>query len=347
MLRLPWISAWQLVACASFFVASPAAAAKIACVGDSITAGYGLTDPMAEAYPAVLGELVGASHTVTNFGVSGTTLLTDGDLPYWDEPEAQASRNFAPDVVIMMLGTNDSKPQNWAKKDEFKSDYLARIEEYRALGAVVYVATPPRVFAPGMFMIPPEVIENAVAPLVKEIANEAGAPLIDVFEATQDSTALFPDTVHPNALGAELIAQTVNAALVTHGFEHPVMEGTGGADGTGSGGLENGGDGGGESSSGGTSSGAAGSASDGGSTSGSGGTGVSDGGSNSGGSAPAGVGGLTSAGGSAPASGGSADPASASGGCQLGSRPIGEWGGFVSAALLFLTTRRRRRGIRP
>src|SRR5512138_1808239 len=91
--------------------APPALAAKIACVGDSITAGYGLSNAAQQSYPAVLQSLLGSKHTVQNFGTSGCTLLKKGDQPYWNDGNFGASDTFKPDVVIIMLGTNDAKPQ--------------------------------------------------------------------------------------------------------------------------------------------------------------------------------------------------------------------------------------------
>jgi acyl-CoA thioesterase I len=162
----------SLVAAVSW--TSGAEAAKIACVGDSTTYGYGLTNRASESYPAVLEGLLGATHTVQNFGVSGCTLLKNGDKPYWKEGTFSSSDNFDPDVVIVMLGTNDAKPQNWSHKAEFSSDYLALIDHYRALGALVYVAAPPPVYDPGAFDIAPTVVASEVVPLLRQIATHCG-----------------------------------------------------------------------------------------------------------------------------------------------------------------------------
>jgi lysophospholipase L1-like esterase len=101
---------------------SAVAATKVACVGDSITAGSGTSGPAA-AYPSVLGTKLGAPYQVGNFGVSGATLLTGGDNPYVRSSPYPSSGAFLPDVVVIMLGTNDSKPQNWSQKAAFDGDY--------------------------------------------------------------------------------------------------------------------------------------------------------------------------------------------------------------------------------
>lgn len=208
-----------------------AGASKIACVGDSITYGYNLTSPSKESYPTVLQTLLGAQHTVQNFGSSGCTLLKKGDKPYWNDAQFGLSDAFDPDVVVVMLGTNDAKPLNWSHQADFSGDYASMIDHYRGLGALVYVAVPPPVFASGAFEIDPAVLNTQIVPLVRQIAATANAPLIDVYRALDGKSTLFPDNVHPNAQGAQLIAQTVATALQQSGFGGAA--GTGGAPGTG------------------------------------------------------------------------------------------------------------------
>lgn len=85
---------------------------RIACVGDSITYGAGIEERAKNSYPAQLQNLLGDRYQVENFGVSGRTLLKQGDKPYWDEPAYQNALKLKPDMVIIKLGTNDVKPLN-------------------------------------------------------------------------------------------------------------------------------------------------------------------------------------------------------------------------------------------
>src|SRR5262245_51897609 len=94
----------------------------VACVGDSITFGAGVENRETNCYPVVLGKLLGARYNVRNFGVSGATLLKNGDLSYWKLPQFDQLTDFAPQVVILALGTNDSKPQNWKNGEQFAAD---------------------------------------------------------------------------------------------------------------------------------------------------------------------------------------------------------------------------------
>ena len=62
---------------------------KVACIGNSITYGARqfLNDREKECYPALLGNMLGEGFEVANFGCSGTTLLKNGNSPYWNTKE--------------------------------------------------------------------------------------------------------------------------------------------------------------------------------------------------------------------------------------------------------------------
>ena len=194
--------------------AQPAAAAvKVACVGDSITAGYGAAPQ--ESYPAVLGKLLGSGYEVGNFGVSGATLMKKGDLPYWGLDAFKKAGDCAPNLVVLMLGTNDSKERNWAGKAAFAADYRALIEHFRQLPSKpqVWVCLPAPVYGKGAFGITDPVVKNEIIPLIRKVAEELQAPVIDVNAALSNHAELQPDTVHPNAAGYKLLAETIAQAI--------------------------------------------------------------------------------------------------------------------------------------
>ena len=102
-------------------------------MGDSITAGVGSTG--GNNYPTVLGRMLGAGYEVGNFGDSGSTALKlPASTSYWITPAYGNSKTFAPQVVVIMLGTNDSKTNNWkAGNNAFEADYRALLAVYAAL----------------------------------------------------------------------------------------------------------------------------------------------------------------------------------------------------------------------
>lgn len=193
--------------------ATTANARLIACVGDSITYGSGISDRLRDGYPAQLERMLkefDPAWEVENFGVSGATLLSKGDKPYIRESAYQSARASNPDIVIIKLGTNDSKPHNWVYANEYVPDYIAMIEAFRALPSAptVWVCKPVPAFYVN-FSIRPEVIRDEILPMIDEISLQTGAPVIDLYTALDGHGDLFPDGIHPNAEGAGLMAEAI------------------------------------------------------------------------------------------------------------------------------------------
>ena len=187
---------------------------RVACVGDSITFGAGIRDRQNKSYPAQLSVMLGDSHVVKNFGNSGSTLLKKGDKPYWKQREFAAAVAFEPHVVIIKRGTNDTKPQNWKHGSDFASDYKDMITTFRSLKSKpqVYVCLPVPVFKT-RWGITDKIINEGVIPATRAIAKETGVKLIDLNTPLQGKAALVPDSVHPNAGGAMIMAETIAKIL--------------------------------------------------------------------------------------------------------------------------------------
>ncbi|WP_052446813.1 GDSL-type esterase/lipase family protein [Candidatus Soleaferrea massiliensis] len=199
---------------------------KIACLGDSITIGFDLAGT-SSAYPAQLQRMLGPEYIVGNFGRNSLTLLKKGDLPCWNSSEYQQSLQFGADIVIIMLGTNDVKPENWWAKDEYISNYLELIDSYRAVNpdVEVYVATSPTVPGNGSWGITDPLVTGELVPLQKEVAALSGAALVDINAVTKPTDGLFNnDNVHPNAKGYELIAKTFCDALPKRTSQYQVLD---------------------------------------------------------------------------------------------------------------------------
>ncbi|MBQ5817495.1 MAG: sialate O-acetylesterase, partial [Bacteroidaceae bacterium] len=125
-----FISTIMLFACLLSFAADKRV--KVACIGNSVTYGYGHAAPAETSYPTQLNRLLGESYEVGNFGKSGATLLRKGHRPYNKQKEYSDALAFAPDIAIIHLGLNDTDPRNWPNyRDEFIPDYLALIDTLR------------------------------------------------------------------------------------------------------------------------------------------------------------------------------------------------------------------------
>ena len=187
---------------------------RIACVGDSITFGAAIKDRVKNCYPAQLGRMLGEEYEVRNFGVNGATLLKKGDKPYWKLKAYANARDFQPEVVVIKLGTNDSKPHNWKHKEEYVADYVALIESFRKLASkpTVWLCYPVPAY-PGRWGITDKVMKEEVMPRLDEVAKKSGCKVIDLYSALSEKKEMFPDLVHPNAKGATLIAEAVSSAI--------------------------------------------------------------------------------------------------------------------------------------
>jgi lysophospholipase L1-like esterase len=111
---------------------------RIACIGNSITAGARLTQPKTQSYPAVLSSMLKQdqylNYEVKNFGIGGATILKFGTPNLW--PLLDSLQNFKPDIVIIKAGTNETvgKPRlNWEHISEFEKDYSDYISLIRKI----------------------------------------------------------------------------------------------------------------------------------------------------------------------------------------------------------------------
>ena len=206
-------------------------AIRVACIGNSITDGSGIDMASMHGYPASLQQLLGKEYWVKNFGVSGRTMLNKGDRPYMKEMAWRDALAFRPDVVVIKLGTNDSKPQNWQHSAEFKQDLVQMLTELcpelgqlpknkkkraKALAEVktkIFLCTPIPAFK-STWNINDSVIVNGVIPIQQEVAKEYGLQVIDLHTLFgNDSNMMVPDGIHPNEKGARRMAEIIADAL--------------------------------------------------------------------------------------------------------------------------------------
>lgn len=206
-------------------------AVKVACIGNSITDGHGIDVATQFGYPALLQQMLGDNYWVKNFGVSARTLLNKGDNPYMNEMAWKDAVAFNPDIVIIKLGTNDSKPQNWQYGAEFKNDLKQMITTLRPDLAQpqkkkgkksknilpakpqIILCTPIPAFK-STWNINDSIIANSIIPIQQEVAREYGLQIIDLHTLFADKSDLVQsDGIHPNEKGvkrmAEIIAETL------------------------------------------------------------------------------------------------------------------------------------------
>jgi len=207
-------------------------AIRVACIGNSITDGYCVDMRTAYGYPAQLQKKLGNDYWVKNFGVSARTMLNKGDFPYMNEMAWQDALAFKPDVVVIKLGTNDSKPENWQYGSEFRQDLeqmittlrpdLAQPAKKKGKKSKTPVAEPkPRIllctpipaFKPS-WNISDAVITNEIIPIQQEVAKKYGLQVVDLHTLfANDGDKVAEDGIHPDAKGADRLAQIIFEAI--------------------------------------------------------------------------------------------------------------------------------------
>lgn len=190
---------------------------KVACIGDSVTYGTGIEDRDSRSYPSQLQQMLGDGYEVGNFGRPGATLLRKGHRPYMQQPEFEAAMEFAGDIAVIHLGLNDTDPRNWPNyRDEFVEDYIALIESVRKANPLVRIMIArmsPITTKHHRFISGTRQWHSDIQKAIECVAQAAGVELIDFHSGLHRRPDLLPDSIHPTAEGAEILASTVYSAI--------------------------------------------------------------------------------------------------------------------------------------
>lgn len=194
---------------------------KVACIGDSITYGYSLENREEDCYPAQLQRLLGESFLVKNYGHNGASLLRSGQTPYAFCPELQEAVGYHADYYVICLGTNDICPGAYNKHyREFIPDYLnliASINRGTDRPRIMIALIPPVFMAEENQIVFVEDIVRRIHDDVKRIVDLSDSVLMDFYAPLQTKRELFPDGLHPNKIGAGIIANMVFMAIINCG----------------------------------------------------------------------------------------------------------------------------------
>jgi len=188
-------------------------AIRVACIGNSITDGHGIDMATAYGYPALLQKKLGNGYWVKNFGVSGRTMLNKGDLPYMDEMAWRDALAYKPDIVIIKLGTNDSKPQNWQYGNEFRHDLEQMILALRPNQPQIILCTTIPALSSN-WGINDSIITNAIIPIQQKVAKKYGLRVVDLHALyANDSEKMLTDGIHPDGKGVQRLADIIAAEI--------------------------------------------------------------------------------------------------------------------------------------
>ncbi len=179
---------------------------RVACVGDSITKGT--------EYPNDLQQLLGPDYLVGNFGVGGATIASKSPNAYIGTTMFENRVLFQPNIVVIMLGTNDANPYLNESEQAFVLDYVRLVAAFEALGSKpkVWLVLPPPIFDNNQSRSG-NLLVQTVIPGIREVATATGLSIIDAYSPLLSHSAYFVDGIHPEAEGARIIADAVYAAI--------------------------------------------------------------------------------------------------------------------------------------
>jgi len=184
-----------------------AGATRIAFLGDSITAGYGVAAP--DAFPAVVEALLrehGRAVEIVNAGVSGDTSAGGLERLDW-------VLRSDPDVLVLELGANDAlRGQPLPGIEDNLRAIVARAREHGAQVLLLGMDIPTS-YGPAY--------TREFAQLYERLAREEAVAIVPQFirEVGADPALMQPDGLHPTVEGhrrlAELLAPTLSD-LIDH-----------------------------------------------------------------------------------------------------------------------------------
>jgi lysophospholipase L1-like esterase len=179
---------------------------RVACVGDSITKGFG--------YPYDLSTLLDANYVVGNFGAGGAAISLGARNPYMNQTAFQDAKQFQPNIVIIMLGANDASPENEGYIGSFVGDYLKLVDSFEALASKprIWIVKPPPILHNGTGLST-EFYDAKVIPSIEQAAKAANLSIIDVYSAFANHSDYLWDGVHPTSPGSQLIAKEIYTAI--------------------------------------------------------------------------------------------------------------------------------------
>jgi len=163
--------------------------ARIACIGDSMTASTVDSYGAAHGYPDFLKDMfekAGIKAKVRNFGAPSSTAQRFSDYPYWDERKLEAARLWRPHFVIATFGHNDAKSSNWDAA-AFEKDYADLCHEFLERMSPrpgIFLVAPPPLYEDDKYDMQQEVINKELQTCVIKAAHAAerkiNAPLEDI-----------------------------------------------------------------------------------------------------------------------------------------------------------------------
>ena len=194
---------------------------RVACVGDELTFGTDVEDREDNCYPVQLQKYMKKAekkYRIGNFGVEGAAVQKKSKKPYTKEERYESSTEYKANLVVIMLGTNDTTEENWTDIDTFQKDYQSLIHNYQdsKSSPEVSLVTPPMIQSDGST----EMEERAkrveeVKDAVETIGEKNKLTVLDLYSYSQEHPEWYQkDGIRLNKDGAKAVAGMVGDCSV-------------------------------------------------------------------------------------------------------------------------------------
>ena len=189
----------------------------ISCVGDSITYGLGVFYDRELSWVSILPKKLGNNYKTVNYGISNRTMMSTGNYPYLNEEIADKFMNAEEDIILFMLGTNDSKICNW-NEEIFERDYESFVNKLleKKGNPKVYIMIPPKLYLEDSGETNPNeknLIEGVIPTIKRVLERVRDVEVIDLYAVTENHPEWFDDGIHPNKEGNEAIANEIASVI--------------------------------------------------------------------------------------------------------------------------------------
>ncbi len=193
----------------------------VACVGDSVTEGFGSSNGQYSPYPAVLQRILWRDYIIYNYGNSGKTMRDDLPDAYSKTGTYTNMLRGAADadITLIMLGTNDSnRDRSWTDADteSFNTSCKKLVEAIEAKRPdMTYFIMNCPVYQGGDNFGSAQ-IRSLQSALVKSLKAEGyDMNFFDMYNFSKRTITIanFPDGLHPGDLGYGMMANGVAEML--------------------------------------------------------------------------------------------------------------------------------------
>jgi len=175
---------------------------KIVAFGDSLTAGFGVSEK--ESYPYLLQQKLkaeGFDYEVINAGVSGDTSTGGLDRIDWSLEQENVQ------ILILELGANDMLRGLSAAQMKRNLNEIIKKAKAKNVEVLLCGLFPPNPFVPRA--------QNEFALAFRDLAKEMDVAFLSFFLQGVGGMRNLnqPDGIHPNAAGTKIVADNVYKAL--------------------------------------------------------------------------------------------------------------------------------------